>query len=150
MCSDEGADAHRFMDVLDAAIAAKQAPAYPKYKAWGQAGGGQAAPQGRRAGRQGRASGRGEQQGAEAALVAQIRGRQAQALQPLGGVLGSLMARYGGGGEENVPAEPSEEEFAAAAARLKQRGGGSKQAGGSKKGGAPKAAGKGGGKRAKQ
>lgn len=149
MCSDEGADAHRFMDVLDAAIAAKQAPAYPKYKAWAKRVAAKPRPKagepGGKAGKRAR-----EQQGAEAALVAQIRGRQAQALQPLGGVLGSLMARYGGGGEENVPAEPSEEEFAAAAARLKQRGGGSKQAGGSKKGGAPKAAGKGGGKRAKQ
>lgn len=83
MCSDEGADSHRFMDLLDAAIQAKEVPSFAKYASWAKrvaarprpkpgAGAGKAGSKGKKAGK---SSG-----GDEAALVAAIRGRQGGAL----------------------------------------------------------------------
>lgn len=154
MCSDEAADAHRFMDILDAAIKGKEVPSFPKFTAWAKKVAAKPRPKPGAGGKKGgskKGGKAGSKDGGEAALIAQIRARQAGALQPFGGVLGKLMARYGGG-EENVPGEPSEEEFQAAAARIKARQGGSsgKQAGGSGKQKAEAAAGGGGGKRAKK
>lgn len=120
MCSDEGADSHRFMDLLDAAIQAKEVPSFAKYASWAKrvaarprpkpgAGAGKAGSKGKKAGK---SSG-----GDEAALVAAIRGRQGGALARMGGgggVLGALM-RQMGGDIENIP---SEEDFLAARARL--------------------------------
>lgn len=123
MCSDEAADAHRFMDLLDAAIQAKEAPSFPKYAAWAKKVAAKPRPaEGAAQGSQAKAKGRGkgQQQGAEAALVAQIRGRQQRALTvPAGGVLGRLMAEM-----EN--SEPSEEDFQKARQRLNQKRAGGK------------------------
>lgn len=136
MCSEEAADAHRFMDLVDAAIAANEAPSYAKYKAWAKKVAARPRPT---AGAAGKAKGKGgkakrQQQDAEAALVAQIRGRQERALAlPAGGMLSRLLAEV-----EN--SMPSEEEFQAAQKRLQQKQGGSKQ----------KAAASGGGKRTKK
>ena len=168
MCSEELADSHRFMDLVDAAVKAKQVPAFPKYAAWAKRVAarprpktGTAAAAAAKRAKKGAAAG----DGGEAALIAQIRGRQQQqqGMQafrggPGGGVLGKLMAQFGGGPSdlENIP---SEEDFQAARQRLEQRasgsGSGSSAAtaagGGSKKGGKQKAAAaSGGGKRAKK
>lgn len=141
MCSDADADAHRFMDLLDAAIEGGEAKRYPKYTAWAKKVAARPRPKPGSGGKRKKAAagrgGAGAGAGSEAALIAAIRGRQPAV--PLGGVLGQLMA--------SMPDEPSEEEFQAAAARLKQRasGGGSSSGGGGKQ----KAA-AGGGKRAKK
>ncbi|KAL4441248.1 hypothetical protein ABPG77_011485 [Micractinium sp. CCAP 211/92] len=141
MCSDEAADSHRFMDVLDAAIQAKEAPSFAKYAAWAKrvaarprpkpgSGSGKAGGRGKKAGKAGKA-------GDEAALVAAIRGRQGGALARIGGggggVLGALM-RQMGGDIENIP---SEEDFLAARARLEGKKGasaGKQKAGGGSSG----------------
>lgn len=141
MCSDEAADSHRFMDVLDAAIQAKEAPSFAKYAAWAKrvaarprpkpgSGSGKAGGRGKKAGKAGGG-------GDEAALVAAIRGRQGGALARIGGggggVLGVLM-RQMGGDIENIP---SEEDFLAARARLEGKKGasaGKQKAGGGSSG----------------
>ncbi|PRW57170.1 chaperone dnaJ 6 [Chlorella sorokiniana] len=158
MCSDEAADAHRFMDILEAAVKAKEVPSFPKYTTWAKKVAAKPRPKPGAAGKKGGGKKGGKagssKDDGEAALIAQIRARQAGAMQRFGGggVLGKLMARYGGG-EENVPGEPSEEEFQAAAARLKARQGGSgggKKAGGGGKQKAEATAAGGSGKRAKK
>lgn len=121
MCSNESADAHRFMDLLDAAIAEGEVQRTPKYTAWAKRVAAKPRPKAVASGSGGGSGGKrkkqqqqkGRQEG-EAALIAAIRGRQGGARQPLGGVLGQLLV--------NMPDEPSEEAFQAAAARLKQKG----------------------------
>jgi hypothetical protein len=116
MCSDEAADSHRFMELLDAAVAAKEVPHFSKYTAWAKKVAARPRPKPGAAAKRGKA--RKEQQDAEAALVAQIRGRQqAGALSmPAGGILGLMLAKA----EKEMP---SEEDFQAARQRLEQRGG---------------------------
>jgi hypothetical protein len=164
MCSEESADSHRFMDLVDAAVKAKQVPAFPKYAAWAKRVAarprpktGTAAAAAAKRAKKGAAAG----DGGEAALIAQIRGRrQQQGMQAVrgdagDGLLGKLMAQCGSGSSE-LDNMPSEEDFQAARQRLEQRASGSSAAaagGGGKKGGKQKAAaagGSGGGKRAKK
>ncbi|KAL4452266.1 hypothetical protein ABPG75_007928 [Micractinium tetrahymenae] len=150
MCSDEAADSHRFMDLLDAAIKAKEVPPFAKYAAWTKRVAAKPRPKpgaaAGRAGGKGKKAGKGGGGGGdEAALVAAIRGRQGGALARMGGgggVLGALM-RQMGGDIENIP---SEEDFLAARARLegKKTGGGGKQKAGSSSGGKKAAGGSGG------
>jgi DnaJ family protein C protein 9 len=122
MCSDEAADSHRYMDLLDAAIKAKEAPSFLKYAAWAKKVAAKPRPaEGAAHGSKGKAGkGKRQQQEAEAALMEQIRGRQQRALAvPAGGVLGRLMAEM-----EN--SEPSEEDFQKARQRLDQKKAGGK------------------------
>lgn len=78
-------------------------PSYPKYASWAKKVAAKPRPKpgaagSKRGGKGGKKGGKGGSGAdSEAALVAQIRARQAGALQPFaGGVLGKLMARYGG------------------------------------------------------
>ncbi|KAI3438127.1 hypothetical protein D9Q98_000568 [Chlorella vulgaris] len=122
MCSNEAADSHRFMDLLAAAIEAKEVPSFPKYTSWAKKVAKKPRPTAATAAA---AAGKGkrkqtQQEDAETALVAQIRSRQQGgrlAVAP-SGVLGRLMAEVESG-------MPSEEEFQAAGRRLQQKKGGS-------------------------
>ena len=81
---------------------------YPKYTAWAKRVAAKPRPKPGAAGGKkggGKKGGKGGSAAdSEAALVAQIRARQAGAMQPFaGGVLGKLMARYGGAMVKRVP-----------------------------------------------
>ncbi len=76
-------------------------PSFRKYAAWAKKVAAKPRPKPGAGGKKGgsRKSGKaGSKADGEAALVAQIRARQGAAVQPFGGVLGKLMARYGGAG----------------------------------------------------
>ena len=78
-----------------------QVPSFRKYAAWAKKVAAKPRPKPGAGGKKGgsRKSGKaGSKADGEAALVAQIRARQGAAVQPFGGVLGKLMARYGGAG----------------------------------------------------
>ena len=77
-------------------------PSFPKFTAWAKKVAAKPRPKPGAGGKKGgskKGGKAGSKDGGEAALIAQIRARQAGALQPFGGVLGKLMARYGGAGE---------------------------------------------------
>jgi hypothetical protein len=160
MCSDEAADARRFMDTIEAAIAGGEAERHARYARWaarvakaprpadplgaagvsgsGGASGSGAAPGAKGKGRKKAAAAGGD---VDLALVAQLQARRSA----VGGAfLDALAAKYGA-----PPAgagEPSEAEFAAAAAcvtaRAKGKGKGKAGEGGGKAA-APKRAKKG-------
>ena len=74
-------------------------PSFPRYTAWAKKVAARPRPKPGAGGKKGggkKGGKAGSGVGDEAALIAQIRARQAGALQPMGGVLGKLMARYGG------------------------------------------------------
>ena len=119
MCSYAKRDSHRFMDLIDAAIAEGRAKRYKQYTAWAEKVAAKPRPSDPLAPPKAKAK-RGSKRGAvlqdEGALVAAIRSRHASAF---GSLLSDLEARHCGGAP--VAGEPSEEEFLAARQRMEER-----------------------------
>jgi len=114
MLSDPDADAHRFMDLLDDAIANQEVPMYAQYKRWSKKVSSRPRPTaGALKGGKSKGRGRRGQDASEQALVAMITGRQHKGA--LAGTIERLASKYGVGISAD---EPSEAEFQAARERV--------------------------------
>ncbi|XP_002975290.2 chaperone protein dnaJ 6 [Selaginella moellendorffii] len=110
MCSEPKLDSHRFMEVIDEAIASGELKSTNTYRKWAKKTATQPAP----------ADPFERRQNPPENLLAAIQSRQKR----MNSLTSALEAKYGGKKKEKnaMPQEPSEEEFEAARQRLKAKG----------------------------